>query len=351
MTDSMVDLRSDTVTLPTDEMREAMKQAVVGDSMRGEDPTMNELEALAADRMGKQAAIFVSSGTMGNLVCLMAHTQHGDEVILEADAHSYYYEVGSFASIAGLSPRLVHGHHGVMDPDDLRAAIRPPSPFFPRRRLLCLENTHNRCGGNAIRLEEMAAMTAIAREHGLAVHLDGARIFNAAVALGVRASDIARHVDSVQFCLSKGLSAPVGSLVTGSSEFIERAKRVRKSLGGDMRQSGVLAAAGIVALKTMVERLAEDHRHAARLAEGLKKIEGLVLDEPPVPTNMIFIELGVLGMSEVEFVSQLKARGVLAVAYGRGRVRMVTHRHIDATGVDRAVQATQDLVSDYRRSR
>lgn len=345
MREEFVDLRSDTVTLPTDEMREAMREAEVGDSMRGEDPTMNKLEALAAEKIGKEEAIFVASGTMGNLVCLMAHTNPGDEVIFEADAHTYYYEVGSFAAIAGLSPRLVKGKHGVMDLAAINAAIRPPSPYFPSSRLFCMENTHNRAGGNAIRPEEMRAMAKVAREHGLAVHLDGARIFNAAVALGVDVEKLTQYADSVMFCLSKGLSAPVGSIVAGSHDFIKRARRVRKMLGGDMRQSGVLAAAGIVALQTMVDRLVEDHRNAALLARGLHHIPRIVLDIPPVPTNMAFIETTALGIAGSEFVSKMQEQRVLCVAFGPTRVRMVTHRHITPDHIERAIEAVRDIVA------
>ena len=341
MREEYVDLRSDTVTLPTDEMRKAMAKAEVGDSMRGEDPTMNRLERLAADKVGKEEAMFVSSGTMGNLVCLMAHTHPGDEVIFEENAHMYYYEVGSFATIAGLSPRLVKSKHGFMDPGDVEAAIRPPGPFFPTTRLFCMENTHNRGGGNAIRPEDMASMAKAARAHGLAVHLDGARVFNAAIALRVDVKELTHYADSVMFCLSKGLSAPVGSIVAGSSEFTKRARRVRKMLGGDLRQSGVLAAAGIVSLEEMVERLPEDHRNAALLLEGLNDVPRIALDAPPIPTNMVFIETGKLGMDANEFVAKIREQGVLCVAYATTRVRMVTHRHITPEHVKQVVEAVR----------
>lgn len=347
MGDEFLDLRSDTVTLPTDDMRKAMYKAEVGDSMRrdlnpdGEDPTINKLEATAAEKMGKEAAMFVASGTMGNLACLMSHTHPGDEVIFEADAHTYYYEVGSFAAIAGLSPRLVEGKHGLMVPADIEAAIRPSSPYFPTPRLFCTENTHNRGAGNAIRPEEMAAMAKVAREHGLAVHLDGARIFNAAVALDVDVKELAQYADSVMFCLSKGLSAPVGSMVAGSREFIDRARKVRKMLGGDMRQSGFLAAAGIIALEKMVERLAEDHRNAAMLAEGLKDIPHIVLDVAPVPTNMVFVETTELGIDATEFVGKMRKEAVLCAAQGPARVRMVTHRHIAPEHIEQVIEAVR----------
>jgi len=341
--EQLIDLRSDTVTLPTEAMRDAMHAAEVGDAMRGDDPTMNRLELLAAEKIRKEAAIFVPSGTMGNLVCLMAHTRPGDEVIFEADAHAYYYELGGFAAVAGLAARLVRGSYGVMAPEDIEAAIRPASPYFPPPRLLCLENTHNRGFGNAIRPEEIEAMAAAARRHGLAVHLDGARIFNAAIALGVDVGEFARHVDSVQFCLSKGLSAPVGSIVAGSHAFIERARLVRKLLGGDMRQSGVLAAAGIVALNDMIERLAEDHRTAAWLAQGLQAVPRLKVQLPPLPTNMVFSDTTQLGMDAAEFLNRMRGLGVLCTSQGPDRVRMVTHRHISAADVDRAVAAAKQV--------
>jgi threonine aldolase len=341
----MIDLRSDTVTLPTQAMRDAMYQAELGDSMRGEDPTMNKLEALAAEKVGKEAAIFVSSGTMGNLVCLMAHTQYGDEVIFEADHHSYYYELGGFAAIRGLSPRLVQGQYGVMAVEDIQAAIRAPSPYFPPTRVLVIENTHNRGGGNAITLDQLSAMTTVARDHELSVHLDGARVFNAAVALGLDAKDITAYADSVQFCLSKGLSAPIGSIVAGSREFITSAKKHRKILGGDLRQSGVLAAAGIIALESMVTRLAEDHQNAAILAEYLKDIPRILLVEPPIPTNMVFFDTQKLGLKATEFVDLLKEHKVLAVVYGDTLVRMVTHRHITPNLVEKAAGAVRNIAT------
>jgi threonine aldolase len=344
MTESLIDLRSDTSTLPTQEMRDAMYRAEVGDSMRGEDPTMNKFEELAAEKLGKEAAIYVPSGTMGNLVSLMAHTQHGDEIILEADHHSYYYEVGGYAALRGLSPRIVQGKYGVMAPEEIEQTIRAPSPYFPPTRLLVIENTHNRGGGNAITLREMAAMTEVARRHNLAIHLDGARIFNAAVALDVAAKEIASFADSVQFCLSKGLSAPVGSAIAGSNDFIARARGFRKIVGGDLRQSGILAAAGIVALEKMVDRLAEDHHNASLLAAGLREIPHIKIDNPPVPTNMVFIDTSALSLSGVEFIERLQQYGILAVVYGPTRVRMVTHRHIKKNDINQALHAIRKLV-------
>jgi threonine aldolase len=343
MKDSLIDLRSDTVTLPTEAMRDAMHDAEVGDAMRGDDPTLNRLEALAAEKIRKEAAIFVPSGTMGNLVCLLSHTHPGDEVIFEADAHVYYYEAGGFAAVAGLAARPVQGHYGVMAPEDIEAAIRPTGPYFPTPRLLCIENTHNRGFGNAIRPEDIEAMASIARAHGLAVHLDGARIFNAAIALGVDVGELTRHVDSVQYCLSKGLSAPVGSMVAGSLAFIERARKMRKLVGGDLRQSGVLAAAGIVALNDMIDRLVEDHHHAALLADGLRGVPGLTVQLPPIPTNMVFSDTTELRMTAAEFLESMREHGVLCTSQGPHRVRMVTHRHITPVEIERAVAAAEKV--------
>ncbi len=340
-----IDLRSDTATLPTDEMREAMYRAEVGDSMRGEDPTMNRLEALAAEKLGKEAALFVSSGTMGNLVALLTHGKHGDEVIFEAESHAYYFEVGGYAALGGLSARPVRSHYGAMSPDDIEAAIRPSSLFFPPPRLLMLENTHNRNGGNAITLDEMRQMTAVARAHGLAIHLDGARIFNAATALGVSVSEIAATVDTVQFCLSKGLSAPVGSILVGSKEFIGRAAKKKKMVGGDLRQAGVLAAAGIIALEKMSLRLGEDHQNAAVLRDALSHMPGLTVDRPPHPTNMVFIDTTGLALTAVEAADRLKEYGVLASTYGTSRMRVVTHRHIGPQEIETAAAAFEALTA------
>ena len=338
----VIDLRSDTVTLPTDEMREAMAKAIVGDSMRGDDPTFNRLEEMAAARVGKEASLYVPSGSMGNLIAIKTHTQPGDEVIFEEEAHAYCNEVGSFAALASVSARTVKACYGYMAPSEIAAAIRPPSAFFAPVRLLCLENTHNREGGSALTPKQMQVMTDVAREHGIAVHLDGARIFNAATACGVEVRELTRYVDTVQFCLSKGLSAPVGSILAGSREFIERAKRVRKLLGGDMRQAGIIAAAGIVALEKMVDLLVEDHRHAASLAAGLWLIPGLVVDTSPIPTNMVFVDTTGLGSTATEFGTNMKKHGVLCGAMGTHRVRMVTHRHITSESVERAIVAGQE---------
>ena len=334
----VVDLRSDTVTQPTEEMRAAMAAAPVGDDVFGEDPTVNALEALAAEMVGKDAAVFVPSGTMGNLIAIMAHTQKGDAVVLDGESHTYRFEVGGVAAVAGVLPLPVEGVRGYITPDMLRGAVRGPNIHVAPVRLLCLENTHNRSGGTPFSPTEMDAVTAAAREMGLAVHLDGARIFNAAMAFGVPASALTRGVDSVMFCVSKALSAPVGSLVCGTGEFIERARRYRKMVGGGMRQAGIIAAAGIVALHTMVQRLTDDHANARRLGEGLAGVSGLRIDPEQVRTNMVVVELRA-PLSAADFAARLRAEGVFVSVMGPITLRLVTHRHITPTMVDVAVAA------------
>ena len=334
----VIDLRSDTVTEPTEEMREAMARARVGDDVLGEDPTVKDLEALAAEMLGKERGLFVPSGTMANLVAVMTHTQRGDEVLVEAEAHTYYYEVGSISAVAGVIPRPIPGRFGYIAPEQVRDAVRPPNVHFPIPRLLCLENTHNRAGGMPFSPEDMDAVCVAARELGLAVHVDGARIFNAAVALGVPASQLVRSADSVMFCVSKGLSAPVGSVLLGRAAFIERARRFRKMVGGGMRQAGVIAAAGIVALRTMVTRLATDHANARRLAEGMTRMPTLAVDLSRVRTNMVLVTVSG-PMTAAGVTERLKQEGILALSTGPSTIRMVTHRHITANDVDIALEA------------
>lgn len=347
---AIIDLRSDTVTEPTEEMREAMARARVGDDVLGEDPTVRELETLAAEMLGKERGLFVPSGTMANLVAVMSHTQRGDELLVEAEAHTYYYEVGSISAVAGVIPRPIPGRLGYIAPDQVREAVRPPNVHFPIPRLLCLENTHNRAGGIPFSGQEMDAVCGTARELGLAVHVDGARIFNAAVALGVPASQLVHYADSVMFCVSKGLSAPVGSVLLGAAEFIERARRFRKMVGGGMRQAGVIAAAGIVALRTMVGRLATDHANARRLAEGLAHIPPLSVDLSRVRTNMVLV--GTNGrLTAPEITDRLRQEGVLAFPTGTSTIRMVTHRHISAQDIDRALDAIRRTVATTAETR
>ncbi len=339
----VIDLRSDTVTEPTEEMREAMARAVVGDDVLGEDPTVRELEALAAEMVDKEAAVFVPSGTMGNLAAVLTHTHRGDEVLVEAEAHIYYNEVGSISAVAGVLPKTIVGTAGYISPAQVRAAVRPANVHFPPLRLLCLENTHNRAGGVPYGPEEMNAVCSVAHELALSVHLDGARIFNAAVALGVPAPALTAQVDSVMFCVSKGLSAPVGSLLAGSAEFIVQARRFRKMLGGGMRQAGVLAAAGLVALRSMVGRLAEDHQNAQRLARGIANSPGLSVDLERVRTNMVLVRVREGSLTPVEFAARLKRHGVLVAPVGPQTVRMVTHRHISGKMVERAVEVIRQV--------
>lgn len=328
-----IDLRSDTVTQPTDEMRRAMASAPVGDDVYGEDPTVRELEELGAHMVGKEAALFVPSGTMGNQVAILTHTRRGDEVIVDANAHILVYEVGAAAVLSGVQLRAVGGDQGYLSPCQIEAAVRDEDIHAPVSRLLCLENTHNRAGGTAVPPAAMAEMAATAHRRHLAVHLDGARIFNAATALNVSAADIAKDCDSVMFCLSKGLAAPVGSLLAGTRAFVAQARKNRKMLGGGMRQAGILAAAGIVALKTMVGRLAEDHENAKLLATGLSEIPGLHLDLATVQTNIIVADVSGTGMSPAQFVSSLAEAGVLTSVFGT-RVRLVTHKDISRRDVE-----------------
>jgi threonine aldolase len=324
-------------------MRQAMFEAEVGDDVMGEDPTMNRLEAMAAERMGKEAGLFVASGTMGNLVCLLAHCQRGQEAIMGHMAHSFLFEAGGTAAVGGIHPRTVPNQpDGTLDLSDVEAAIRPTdNPHHPHTRLICLENTHNRCGGAVLTPEYMGQVRALADRHGLAVHLDGARVFNAAVALGVPVAELAREVDSVTFCLSKGLSAPVGALVCAPAPFIHEARRQRKLLGGGMRQAGVLAAAGIVALETMVDRLAEDQANARKLAEGLTALPGIVLDPDRVPTNLVIFETAPDGPEPADFHAGLWAQGVKIGAIGGNRFRAVTHFGITSEDIDLALDAAK----------
>lgn len=342
----VIDLRSDTFTKPTPAMREAMARAEVGDDVFGEDPTINRLEVMAAERLGKEAALFVASGTMGNLVCLLSHCGRGDEMIVGDQAHTYVYEQGGSAALGGIHPRpLPNQPDGTIALEDIEAAIRADNVHFPRTRLICLENTHNRCGGAVLTPQYMRAVGELARRHGLAVHLDGARIFNAAVALGVDVKVLAADADSVTFCLSKGLAAPVGSVVCGSAEFIAKARRARKVVGGGWRQAGVIAAAGIVALEQMVERLAEDHANAQRLAEGLAALPGIVLDPTRVQTDIVIFELHRDDMTPAVLAERLRERGVLLFAIGGRRLRAVTNYHVTAADVERALKAFAELLA------
>ena len=331
----VVDLRSDTLTRPTSGMSRAMAEAEVGDDVFGEDPTVNKLEQLAAHRLGKEAALFVASGTMGNLVSLLAHCGRGEEIILGSFAHTFFFEQGGSAAVGGIHPRtLPNQPDGTMVLSDIEAAIRADNLHFPRTRLIVLENTHNLCGGHPIDIDYMKAVGDVARRHGLKIHVDGARIFNAAAALDVPAARLAADADSVSFCLSKGLGAPVGSVVCGSQEFISEARRARKILGGGMRQAGVLAAAGIVALNEMVDRLADDHANARKLAEGLAQMPGVSIDPAQIHTNIVYFEVDRQDMAVEDLLKRLDDNGARMLPVGPGRIRAVTHYHISSDDID-----------------
>lgn len=324
----IVDLRSDTVTKPTQEMREAMFHAEVGDDVYEEDPTVKCLEETGANKLGFPAGLFVASGTMGNLVALLTHTHKGDEVILEAESHIYYYEVGGLSALAGVIPRLIPGRRGKITPQLLEEYCRPENIHYPNTKLLCLENTHNRGGGSVTTPEEMKDIVKFAKERGWKIHIDGARIFNAALACKCDVKELVQGVDSVQFCLSKGLGAPMGSLLVGSEEFIKRARKWRKMVGGGFRQIGVVAAAGLVALNKMVDRLEEDHGLAKKLAEGMNKIPYLNVDLEKVETNIIVAEIDSAVMGAEDFITKLAQHGIKAGARGGSALRLVTHKDI-----------------------
>lgn len=336
--------RSDTVTLPTAEMRAAMAQAEVGDDVYGEDPTVNRLEAIAAAKVGKEAALFVTSGTQGNLVSVLAHTRQGDEVLLEKESHIYYYEVGGMSAVGGLIPRLLESEGGIFSADAVRKALRGENIHFPRTSLLCLENTHNRAGGTYWTPAQVAEVSEGAKEAGLKVHVDGARIFNAAVAQGIDVKELTAPVDSVQFCLSKGLGAPVGSMVAGSREFIARARKWRKMLGGGMRQAGVLAAAGMIALEKMVDRLAEDHALARKIGQEIAEIPALSVDLARLQTNIVVVSVDPAWGTATELLGRLREHGILATDFGPQKVRCVTHEDVGAEDAQKLIQALKEIM-------
>ena len=342
-----IDLRSDTVTRPTEAMRRAMARAEVGDDVLGDDPTVRRLEEAAAERVGKEAALYVPSGTMANLLALLVACGRGDEAVVGSESHVLHHEAVGASALGGISLRAVaNDRRGRIDAGELRAVMRAHGAV-PRTALVCLENTQNRCGGAAIALDEMRGAAAVAREAGAAVHLDGARIFNAALALETDPASIAAHADTVAFCFSKGLGAPVGSVLTGPREAIGRARVLRRQLGGGMRQAGVIAAAALHALEHHVERLAEDHARAARLADGLAALPGgaVTLDRPD--TNIVFFELDA-ALDGTEFRERLAAEGVLCSGTGPQRVRMVTHLGIDDAAIDEAVAASARALASMR---
>jgi threonine aldolase len=342
----IIDLRSDTITLPTDEMRQAMYEAELGDDVYSEDPTVNRLEELAARVLGKEAAVFVTSGTMANLVAILTHTHPGEEIILGSEAHIFWHEVGGASALGGVIMRTVpNDEGGQIAPEAIEQAIRTENIHYPTTSLLCLENTHNRCGGAVLSLEYTSAVCQLSHQRGLKVHMDGARIFNAAVTLGIPASDLAAPADSISFCLSKGLSAPVGSLVCGNQEYINRARKWRKMVGGGMRQAGVIAAAGIFAIQKMVDRLAEDHANAKRLANGLAKIPGIDIRPEKVQTNIINFETPA-SVPGTEFAQRMNARGVKFNNRSGRLSRAVTNRMVSAEDVDEALGRFESAVKE-----
>jgi threonine aldolase len=339
----IIDLRSDTVTHPTPAMREAMFRAEVGDDVLGDDPTVKRLERLAADRMGKEAAVYVASGTMANLVSLLAHCSRGDEAIVGSESHILHHEVASAAGVGGIQLREVRNDEaGRVDPDDVKRVIRTPDIHSPRTAVVCLENTHNRCGGAAVPQSVTTAVARVAHDAAIPLHIDGARIFNAAIALETTPAELVREADSVSFCLSKGLSAPIGSLVCGGEEFVARARKARKMLGGGMRQVGIIAAAGIVAIEEMVDRLADDHANARLLAEGLATIPGIKLDPTSVQTNIVIFELE--GIERTALQQAMRERGVLSTGVPP-KVRLVTHHGIERADVAEALERTREAVA------
>jgi threonine aldolase len=341
-----IDLRSDTVTLPSPEMRAAMADAALGDDVYGEDPTVKRLEALAAERLGKAAAVFVASGTMGNLCALLAHCGRGDEAIMGDESHIYNYEAGGCAALGGIMPHVLPTTpDGELALELLASALRPAyDSHAALTQLVCLENTHNRCGGVVLRAEYMRSVWDFAQANGLKIHMDGARVFNAAVAASCAVREIAQYADSVTFCLSKGLAAPVGSVLTGDAAFIQRARRARKILGGGMRQAGVIAAAGIVALETMVDRLAEDHANARILAQGLAHLPQIEIDLATVQTDIVIFRLRDTMLTPEEFLQRTNEHGLKLGGMGGGKLRAVTHYGIDAGDIEEALDVVQRVL-------
>lgn len=338
----MIDLRSDTVTKPTAAMRDAMAQAEVGDDVFGDDPTVKELETKTAALLGKEAALFTTSGTMANQLAIRSQTEPGDEILVEANAHVYYYEGGGPAALSGVMCRCLEGQRGVFKAADVEAALRPADPHFPHTRLVCVENTHNRGGGKVWALEQIREVATASRKHDLKLHLDGARIWNASVATGVAEQAYAAEFDSVSVCFSKGLGAPVGSALVGTKTLIDRARRFRKMMGGGMRQAGVIAAGALYAMQNHRARLVEDHSNAKMLAEGLARFKGLEIDPAAVETNIV--RFVVKTMPAQQLVDRLKERGVLVLAVGSDTIRAVTNLMVDQRDIEDAVRVVGELV-------
>lgn len=339
----IIDFRSDTVTLPTEEMLQEMVKAPLGDDVYGDDATVNKLEELASEIMGKEAALLVPSGTMGNLIAVMAHTTPGQEIILEESSHIYLYEVAGIARLAGVQARTLKGEAGALAVEEVEASIRAENIHFPETGLICLENTHNMAGGVAIPVEKMEAIYRLAKEKNIPLHLDGARIFNAAETLEVDVKEIAKNVDSLMFCLSKGLCAPIGSILAGSKDFIGKARKLRKMLGGGMRQAGIIAAAGIVALDTQAKRLHQDHSNARLLAEGLNQIKGVEVDLAMVHSNIINVDFYNTGKAIPELVKIMKEKGILVNGRNHRLIRFVTHNGINPPDIQEAIDRIRKI--------
>ncbi len=345
MTENVIDLRSDTLSMPTEEMLRSIQTAALGDDSRDGDPTVVELEALAAEMMGKEAGLLNPSGTLSNLVAMRTHVEPGATAVVEQSAHLYGAEIGGIAAACGLLVLPVGGHYGAMDPDQLRFAIKKIPTLFPTPALVCLENTHNAAGGTVIPLGRMEEAASVARQGGLAVHLDGARIFNASVALGTSPASVAAHADTVSFCLSKGLSAPIGSVLTGPKDFIDRARMVRRAYGGTLRQAGIIAAPGLVALRTLIDRLADDHVNARTFAEGVGAMDGLYVDLDSVQSNIVNLDVSGLGIDASTFTSHLDPLGIRGLS-GLGKiVRFVTYRGISPDDIRQSLSVIDGLLA------
>ncbi len=341
----LIDLRSDTVTKPTEEMRQAIYRAEVGDDVYQDDPTVNYLEELAAEMLGKEGALFVSSGTQGNIISLLTHTKRGDEVILEKNAHIYLYEVAGMAALGGLMVNRLEGNRGFMDPSEVENAVRAENVHYPDTTLLCVENTHNYAGGAVITIEQQNELRKIADKYDLKMHLDGARFFNAVTALECDPKELAKPYDSIQFCLSKGLGAPVGSLVVGSKEFIKKARRYRKMLGGGMRQAGIIAAAGIYALQNNISRLKDDHENAKYLAEELASVEGISLIYDQIDTNIIYFNVDSNIINASDFCQELRNENILANPSGETKVRFVTHLGVNREDCEKVIETIKNIMT------
>ena len=342
----IIDLRSDTVTLPSDEMRQSIANADLGDDVFQEDPTINQLESKSSELFGKEAAIFVPSGTMGNLASILAHCDRGTEIILGDKSHTFLYEGGGISAFGGIHSRqLPNQDDGTLDVEEIKSAIRTENDHFPKTSAISLENTHNMCFGAPLSVEYINSVALIAKENGLKLHIDGARIFNAAVALNVAVKDLVENADSVTFCLSKGLAAPVGSVVCGGEKFIYQVRRNRKALGGGMRQAGILAAAGLLSLNLAESQLLEDHKNAKLLAEGIAQINGLTLDEKKVQTNIIYFGLNSLKLTGSQLVSKMENRGIKFFETSSNRFRLVTHYGITRDDIEKTLEVLDKMVN------